>query len=461
MKMQFVGLRFALIFLCNITFAQTDSSHYKTEIDFGNGTVFSTFLKISNTHEQFTITSPEDADIRIYGGKAKLGRILGKSPKKGIIITISGKRQSDSLYGDTNIPMVGKLKFRGSLKNGVLNGALLNNDGMDIGTLRGILSAENKMDYRYLYPMLINTVENNIYSVSVLKTTDWKKFKKEIEKLCATAHDDIEMYFGFNILAQQLPFSHLNFTIGQDQEETKDVEKPEETPTATTQKSVVFEEKNSATAYLQIKNFSNSTEELAATLPQIIANPNCKNLIIDLRNNPGGGIEAAFEFSKHIIGSDMEVGYFLSNKLDYSGYQAALFKTLPELQPKGTKEFTDELKASPGVKLIFKRPDNPVFSGNIYVLTNGITASTSEPIVYTLKNRKIATIVGEKTRGAMLSAAPFVVSGKYMLILPIGDFYTYDGVRLDRVGVTPDIEVDSDNALNKVLEIINGAPVTN
>ena len=57
----------------------------------------------------------------------------------------------------------------------------------------------------------------------------------------------------------------------------------------------------------------------------------------------------------------------------------------------------------------------------------------------------------------MLAASPFVVSGKYMLMLPIADFYTYDGVRLDRVGVTPDIEVKSDDALNKALEIIDSS----
>ena len=153
----------------------------------------------------------------------------------------------------------------------------------------------------------------------------------------------------------------------------------------------------------------------------------------------------------------MEVGYFLTNKLKYSGYQPELFKTRPELHTKGTKEFTDELKKSSGAKLIFKKTDNPVFTGNLYVLTNGNTASTCEPIVYALKNSKKATIIGEKTRGGMLAASPFVVSGKYLLMIPIADFYTYDGVRLDRVGVNPDIPVKSDDALNKALEIINSS----
>ncbi len=447
-KMKSIVLPFALILAFNVSFAQKNASHFKSEIDFGNGTAFSTFLDVTIAKDQFTITSPKNADVRIFGGKAKLGRMLGKSPKKGIIITISGQQKNDSLFGDSNIPMVGKLKFKGIIKNETLSAALLNEDGIAIGTIRGISSTENKIDYSYLYPMLLKTVQDNIYSPAALQTQAWKKFENDIKKLSTTVHDDIEMYFGFNILAQQLPFSHLSLTIAQEAADNEE--------TAITPKSVVFEEKNSTTAYLQIKNFSNSTPELAATLPQIVANSNYKNLIIDLRNNPGGGIEAAFEFAKHITDSDMEVGYFLTHKLQYTGYQPELFKTLPELQPKGTKDFTDELKASPGVKLIFKKPTNPVFTGNIYVLTNGKTGSTCEPIVYALKNSKRATIIGEKTAGGMLAASPFVVSGKYMLILPIADFYTYDGIRLDRVGVKPDMEVKSEEALNKVLEVING-----
>lgn len=446
-KMKFIVLNFALIFLSNFSFAQNNPSHFKSEIDFGNGTVISTFLNVSIAQSQFTITSPKNADVRIMGGKAKLGRLLGKSPKKGIIITIKGAQKKDSLFGDSNIPMFGKLKFKGIVKNEILSGELLNNDGTSIGTLYGVNTTEDKINYEQLYPKLLKTIQDNIYSTGALQTKEWKKFEKRIEKLCNEAHDDVELYFGFNMLSQKLPFTHLTLLI------TQDVADDEET--VSTKKSVVFEEKNGTTAYLQIKNFSSSTDELAAVLPKIVANATYKNLIIDLRDNGGGGINAAFELAKYIVTSDLEVGYFVTNKLQYSGFEPELFRTLPSVQPKSTNEFGEQLKTSPGVKLIFKKPSNPVFTGNIYVLTNGKTASTCEPIVYALKNNKKAIIIGERTYGGMLAASPFVVSGKYTLMLPIADFYTYDGIRLDKVGVSPDIEVKSEEALNKALEIIN------
>lgn len=448
-KMKFIVLNFALIFLFNTSFAQNNASHFKSELDFGNGTIISTFLDIAITKDRFTITSPKNADVRMFGGKAKLGRILGKSPKKGIIITIKGQQKKDSLFGETNIPMFGKLTFKGIINNNELSGEFISSDATPIGLLHGVISQQKRNDYKHLYPLIVKTVQDNIYSTEALQNKQWKKFQKEIEELCENAHDDIELFLGFNILAQKLPFSHLSFSIFS-------IEELDSDEAGSIQKSVIFEEKNNTTAYLRIKNFSSSQKELATILPKIVENAAFKNLIIDLRDNGGGGINAAFELAKYIVSEDMEVGYFPTNKLNYSGFQPELFKTLPALQPKSTAEFGNDLKTSPGVKLIFRKPVNKVFTGDIYVLTNGRTASTCEPMVYALKKNKRALIIGEKTYGGMLAASPFVVSGKYIVMVPIADFFTYDGVRLDRVGVNPDIEVKSEDAENKVLEIING-----
>lgn len=462
-KMKFTVLNFGFLFLFNTSFAQNGPSHFRSEIDFGSGTVISTFLDVKTSKNQFTITSPKNADVRMMGGKARIGRLIGKAPKKGIIVTIKGEQRNDSLFGESNIPMFGKLAFKGIVKNDpsvpnamLLSGELLNAEGISIGTIQGINTTEDRIIFNEIYPQLLATIKNNIYSKDVLQTKEWAAFEKEFENLSKNAHDDIELFFGFNILAQKLPFTHLNLLIAEDLSEdiVKDTTGYEET--TSTNKSVVFEERSSNTAYLQIKNFSSSTDELAAALPKIVANPAYENLIIDLRDNGGGGISAAFALAKYIVTEDMEVGYFPTNKLEYSGYQPEIFKTLPELQPKNTEEFGNELKVSPGVRLIFKKPNNPVFTGNIYVLTNGNTGSTCEPIVYALKNSKNATIIGENTAGAMLAASPFYVSEKYMLFIPIADFYTYDGVRLDKVGVSPDIKVKSEDAEKKALEMING-----
>lgn len=101
-------------------------------------------------------------------------------------------------------------------------------------------------------------------------------------------------------------------------------------------------------------------------------------------------------------------------------------------------------------------PDADNYKGNLYILTNKRTASTCEPLVYGLKQNKRATIVGERTAGAMLNGERFELQDKFNLWMPTADYYTVDGNKIDKTGVEPHIAVMSDAALDKALEIING-----
>ncbi|MFA7687545.1 MAG: S41 family peptidase [Moheibacter sp.] len=436
------------LILATIIFAQKSSALWKTEIVLGNNFSFTTFLNITQKDNSFLITSPKNADKRLFGGfKSTMARLSGKIPKGGILVKIEGKQNSDSLHGKVIITGSGQLNFKGTLTENRFSGNLLNDDEAIVGSLIGVQTNESRLYYNHLYTKFVETTQNNLYSKEVLQTKEWEKFQKELKNLCDKAQDDIELFLGFNMLSSELPFSHYNLMIQKD-ENGDTIEKENKKAT------VIFEEKSKNTAYLKIKNFSTSQEELAIIFPRIVENKNYENLIIDLRDNGGGGIEAAFEFARHIMDDTVEVGYFVTNRLNYSEFNIQDFETLPVSPSKTTDDFIEELKTGRGAKLVFQKPDNSVFSGKLYILTNSNTASTCESIVYILKNTRRATIVGERTAGAMLSAAPFEISGKYKLFLPLADFYTYDGVRLDQVGVLPDIEIPSEQALGKVLDLI-------
>jgi len=442
-------LTILFLIIVSISLAQQDHAIWKSELDFDNGIIFDTFLNVEISQDQYILTSPKNADVRMLGSlKARLGRFFGKIPKKGIFISINTIKKGDSLFGNTKLPVFGNLKFKGILTENLLSGEFVKNDTIIMGTITGVKSKENSINYSYLHPKILEITHDNIYSKDVLQTKKWKKFQKKLENLCNNAQDDIELFLGFNILSSELPFSHYNLFVNtmEEENETEILEKIEP--------SVVFEEENSNTAYLKIKNFSTSQKELADILPKIVEK-NYQNLIVDLRDNGGGGIDPAFEFAKHITNKTIEVGYFVTNKLEFNNFDAKLFEELPKIKPQTNKEFFETLKAERGAKLIFDRPDNPIFSGNIYILTNKNTGSTCEPLVYALKNYKMATVVGEKTAGAMLSATYLQIFGKYLLKLPIADFYTYDGVRIEGIGVTPNIETASEDALDKALSLIN------
>jgi len=202
------------LLLITFSFAQQSQTHWKSELDFGDGYSITTFLKVDKTNNQFTITSSKNADIRMFGRfKAKLGRLLGKFPKKGILLTIEGVQKGDSLFGNAKLPMFGKVKFEGILKTDLLSGVILENDTIIVGNLTGVKTNKNQINYEYLYPKILEITENNIYSKKVLQTKKWKKFNKRIKNFFANAQDDIELYLGFNLLSHNLSFSHYRLFI--------------------------------------------------------------------------------------------------------------------------------------------------------------------------------------------------------------------------------------------------------
>ena len=432
---------FTVFFLCVSIFSLSQEK-YKTDIDLGGGYSFTTFLYLSKEQNQFTLTSPKNADKRVIGGfKSTLGRMLGKLPKKGFFVTLNGTQNGDSLIGNAKLAVLGNLKFKGALKGNELSGDFLKDDSMNVATINGIQTSETEIDYENFYSKIVEITQNNIYSKDVLQTKEWQKFQTKLKKLCKNAQDDVEFFLGFNLLSSNLTFSHYSLIIQQEETETVEDEENEAT--------VIFEEKTPETVYLKIKNFSSSQKEIAEIFPKITRNKNYKNLIVDLRGNSGGGLEAAFEFGKHILNQETEVGYFVTNKFNTKD-----FSELPVTQAKTVDGFIKELKNGKGAKMVIPKSDNAVFLGKLYLLTDSKTASACEPIVYVLKKTKRATIVGSNTAGAMLSAAPFEITGKYKLVLPLADFYTYDGVRLDQIGVVPDIETEPENALDKALSLI-------
>lgn len=256
MKQYFFTSIFLLISI--YTFAQ---ERYKTEIDLGGGFTLTTFLDFNNDLNQFTLTSPKNADKRVIGGfKSILGRMFGKLPKEGIFVTLNGAQQGDSLIGNGNIAVLGELKFKGIIKGDELSGYLLKDDTISVAKIHGIQTSKKRIDYKNFYPKIVEITQNNIYSKDVLKTKEWKKFQKKLKRLCENTQDDVEFFLEFNLISQNLPFSHYNLIVQQNETE-KGVDGDNET-------SVIFEEKTPETAYLKIMNFSSSQKEIAEVFPK-------------------------------------------------------------------------------------------------------------------------------------------------------------------------------------------------
>jgi len=412
-------------------------------------------LYLDKNANTFTLHSTKNADKRIVGCfKATLVRAMKKLPKGGVFIKmtdgkiISQNAGTDSLYGIFRIPMIGVKPFKGIEKSGEITGGLYDK-GNSIATLKGVrVDLSFKYNYSDLPQMIFDTTRKYIFDKSLLDGPEWRRFEKKTRKIASKAVDDVEMFFGVNMLAPKLPFSHFNLLLMTAQQSNNLLKQ-------SSSGNVVWKELSTETAYVEIKNFGGDAEEMDSVFLQVLKH-SYKNLIVDLRKNPGGGLQAGIAFGKYVSSKEINAGYFVTNKwfANPDNRQNPKFEFLPATQAKTTSEFIEELKNSPGKNLILK-PGKVVFGGKIYVLTSKNTASTCEPIVDALKRNKMATIIGEKTAGAMLSATLIQIKDNYFLFLPIADYYTSDKRRLDQVGVEPDIETAADKALERALDLIN------
>ena len=79
------------------------------------------------------------------------------------------------------------------------------------------------------------------------------------------------------------------------------------------------------------------------------------------------------------------------------------------------------------------------FHGRIVLLVNGHTASAAEMAVVFAKENRLATIVGEKTAGRLLSATSVKVGHGFRLALPTGAYTTWQGLALEGKPIEPDV----------------------
>lgn len=143
-----------------------------------------------------------------------------------------------------------------------------------------------------------------------------------------------------------------------------------------------------------------------------------KGIIIDLRDNPGGWVEDA----KNIGDLFLDEG-----TLCYLEYRD------------GTREY-------------YKTTDGKT-DAELVVLVNENSASSSEILSGALKDRTDATIVGVQSygKGIVQSVLPISSDGSGMQ-LTIAQYYTPNGNKVHKIGITPDVEIDLPEGDNGMYE---------
>jgi len=78
----------------------------------------------------------------------------------------------------------------------------------------------------------------------------------------------------------------------------------------------------------------------------------------------------------------------------------------------------------------------------VVILVNEHTASAGEMLAAFAQENGLATIVGTKTAGRLLSGSTFRAGAGYILGLPVAAYLTWQGRLIEGKGVTPSFPVE-------------------
>ena len=117
-------------------------------------------------------------------------------------------------------------------------------------------------------------------------------------------------------------------------------------------------------------------------------------------------------------------------------------------------------EAKKAAEEISKAKEEAIINEELIFLVNEYSASASEIIVGALKDNNRAKIVGKTTYGKGVIQSVFMLDDGSSLKLTVNEYYTPNENKINKVGVTPDYEIELDyeneidTQLNKAIELL-------
>ena len=162
--------------------------------------------------------------------------------------------------------------------------------------------------------------------------------------------------------------------------------------------------------YIRLSQFqSHTAEDLVKTISKLKGEGPIKGLILDLRNNPGGVLNAAVAVSDAFLDGGLIVYTEGRVKDSQLRFQAA--------------------------------PDDVVDGAPIVVLVNGGSASASEIVAGALQDHRRAVVMGRQTFGKGSVQTIIPINERTALKLTTARYFTPNGRSIQADGIKPDIEL--------------------
>ena len=187
--------------------------------------------------------------------------------------------------------------------------------------------------------------------------------------------------------------------------------------------TVEYEMVENKAGYISLSSFEEvSSEQFKKAVDDLTAQ-GMEKLIVDLRNNGGGVVQAAKEIADYLLPDGKTIVSFKGKGIDDSTYSS---------------------------------DDGHEVDVPIILLVNGESASASEVLTGALKDNNWATIVGEKTFGKGIAQGVFNLPDGSGLKLTTAYYYTPSGECIHKLGIEPDVTVALAEDLKSKIEIPKG-----
>lgn len=172
--------------------------------------------------------------------------------------------------------------------------------------------------------------------------------------------------------------------------------------------SVKWELRDDGIAVITVSMFNDDTIDLMKEAAVEIVQEDAQGIVLDLRGNPGGLLDAAIEMGAMWVGNKPVVIEKYKEEEDaYAGRATAVFAGMPTV-----------------------------------VLVNGGSASASEIVAGALQDYDVATVVGEQTYGKGSVQQLHPLSGGAAVKITVAAWLTPDGRTINDTGITPDVIIE-------------------
>ncbi len=215
------------------------------------------------------------------------------------------------------------------------------------------------------------------------------------------------------------------------------------------------------TGYIQVTQFELVTGDQFKEAVDSLNKQGMERLIIDLRDNPGGILDAVVEMAAYILPEDQLEGTIVATS-DKNGKGDRYYSQ------DGKIRFESDL-GLPDPR--YPKKDEHELNIPIVVLINGNSASASEVLAGALRDYGRAKLVGTTSFGKGIVQSLVQLEDGSAVKMTVSHYYTPGGVDLHMKGLEPDVEVmlevpedlkgafeipiERDNQVQKALEVLD------